>query len=94
MKISEVSESIIKAHCGASGEDSDELLRVYADAAKKFITDYTGLTAEQADECPDLTVVYLDIINEMFNQRMIMTSGTQLNEFQRQILAMHSVNLL
>ena len=43
MKISEVSLSVVKAHCGISGEDSDELLEVYMAAAKKLAADYTGL---------------------------------------------------
>lgn len=94
MKISEVSLSVIKAHCGISGEDSDELLSVYSDAAKKLVEDYTGLSAQQLDEFPDITVAFLNIVNEMFSQRLVMTSGTQLNAFQRQILDLHSVNLI
>lgn len=94
MKISEVSLSVIKAHCGLSGDDSDELLTVYSDAAKKVVEDYTGLSAEQLDEFPDITVAFLNIVNEMFSQRLVMTSGTQLNAFQRQILDLHSVNLI
>ena len=64
------------------------------DAAKKFIADYTGLTPAQLDEYPDITAAYLNMVNEMFTQRLVMTAGTQLNEFQRQILDMHAVNLL
>ena len=94
MKISEVSLSAVKAHCGVSGTDSDELLGIYMDAAKKLSTDYTGLSEEQLDEFPDITVAYLNMVNEMFSQRLVMTAGTQMNEFQRQILDMHSVNYL
>lgn len=94
MKISEASLSVVKAHCGVSGDDSDELLTAYMDAAKKLAEDYTGLTAQQLDDCPDITVAWLNMVNEMFTQRLVMTSGTQMNEFQRQILDMHSVNLL
>ena len=94
MKLSEVSLSVIKAHCGISGEDSDELLTVYMDAAKRLAEDYTGLSAQQLDDYPDITVAWLNMVNEMFTQRLVMTSGTQMNEFQRQILDMHSVNYL
>lgn len=94
MKLSEVSLSVIKAHCGVSGGDSDELLNVYSDAAKKLCEDYTGLSAEELDKFPDITVAFLNMVNEMYSQRLVMTSGTQMNEFQRQILDMHSVNLL
>lgn len=94
MKISEVSLSAVKAHCGISGTDSDELLSIYMDAAKKLASDYTGLSEEQLDEFPDITVAYLNMVNEMFSQRLVMTAGAQMNEFQRQILDMHSVNYL
>lgn len=94
MKLSEVSLSVIKAHCGISGEDSDELLTVYSDAAKKLVEDYTGLSTQQLDEFADITVAFLNIVNEMFSQRLVMTNGTQLNAFQRQILDLHSVNLI
>ncbi len=94
MKISEVSLSAVKAHCGISGEDSDELLGIYMDAAKKLCADYTGLSKEQLDEFPDITVAYLNMVNEMYSQRLVMTAGTQMNDFQRQILDMHSVNYL
>ena len=94
MKISEVSLSAAKAHCGISGEDSDELLEIYMAAAKKLVADYTGLSEKQLDEYPDITVAYLNMVNEMYSQRLVMTAGTQMNEFQRQILDMHSVNYL
>lgn len=94
MKISEVSLSAVKAHCGVSGSDSDELLEIYMVAAKKLAADYTGLSEEQLDEYPDITVAYLNMVNEMYSQRLVMTAGTQMNEFQRQILDMHSVNYL
>lgn len=94
MKISEVSLSAVKAHCGISGEDSDELLKIYMSAAIKIAADYTGLSEEQLDEYPDITVAYLNMVNEMYSQRLVMTAGTQMNEFQRQILDMHAVNLL
>lgn len=94
MKISEVSLSAVKAHCGISDEDSDELLKIYMSAAIKIAADYTGLTEKQLDEYPDITVAYLNMVNEMYSQRLVMTAGTQMNEFQRQILDMHSVNYL
>ena len=94
MKLSEVSLSIVKQHCGVSGDDSDALLGVYMAAAKRLACDYTGLDEEKIDEFEDITVAYLDMINEMLNQRMVMTSGTQMNEFVRQILDVHSVNYL
>ena len=94
MKISEASLSVVKAHCGISGEDSDELLEIYMAAAKKLAADYTGLSEEQLDEFPDITVAYLNMINEMYSQRLVMTAGAQMNAFQRQILDMHSVNYL
>lgn len=94
MKLSEVSLNVIKAHCGISGDDCDELLEVYKDAGIKLVSDYTGLNESELDEFADITVAFLNIVNEMFSQRLVMTNGTQLNAFQRQILDLHSVNLI
>ena len=68
MKISEVSLSVIKAHCGVSGNDSDELLKVYLEAAKRLAADYTGFSEEQLDEFPDITVACLNMVNEMYSR--------------------------
>ncbi len=94
MKISEVSLSLIKDHCGVSDSDSDELLKVYKEAAKKQIIDYTGLSAEEADEFPDLIYPLLAIIGDMFNSRTMTVDNDKLNPMAVQIMNLHCRNFL
>lgn len=94
MKASELSLDLIKLHCGISGNDSNDLIEMYKEAAIKLASDYTGLSKEKLDEFPDITVAVLNMINEMFSQRLVMTGETQMNAFQKQILDLHSVNYL
>ncbi len=94
MKISEVSLNLIKDHCGVSGNDSDELLGIYRDAAAKQISDYTGLSSEEMDEFPDLVYPLLAIIGDMFNSRAMTVDNDKLNPMAVQIMNLHCRNFL
>ena len=94
MKISEVSLSLIKDHCGISGSDSDELLEVYRAAAVRQIADYTGISEEGLDEFPDLVYPFLAIIGDMFNNRTMAADSDKLNPMAEQIMNLHCRNFL
>ena len=94
MKISELSLSTAKDFCGASGNDSDELFGIMLSAAKRFILDTTGLSEEQADECDDLTVALLVLVNDMFTTRTYAVDSATINPFAEQVIALHRRNLL
>lgn len=94
MKISEVELGTIKDHCGISGSDSDGLLEIYKAAAAQQISGYTGLTAEEMDELPDLTYAYLALVCEMFNSRTVTVEIDKVNPMAMQIMNSHCVNLL
>lgn len=94
MRISEVSLSLIKDHCGVSGEESDELLTVYKAAALKQISDYTGLTAEELDECEDMVYALLTIVGDMYNSRTMTVEQDKLNPMAAQIMNLHCRNLI
>ncbi len=94
MKISEIDLNRVKAFCGVSESDSDELLTVALDAAKAFVVGYTGLSVEQADEHEDLTAAVLILVNEMFVNRVYTVDTSTINPTAKQIMDMHSRNLL
>ncbi len=94
MKISEVSLNLIKDHCGVSGNDSDELLNIYKEAAAKQISDYTGLSPKEMDGFPDLVYPYLAIIGDMFNSRTMTADSDKLNPMAVQIMNLHCRNFL
>lgn len=94
MKISEVTQEILKDHCGISGDDSDGLLDVYSEAAKSQICGYTGLSREELDEFPDLVYAYLALVGEMFSTREITVESGKINPMAKQIMDLHRVNLI
>ncbi len=94
MKISEVDLDTIKAHCGVSESDSDRLLEIYRSAAHRQILDYTGLSEEQADGRADLVYALLAIVGEMFTTRDMRVEYDKLNPMAKQIMDLHTVNLL
>ncbi len=94
MKISEVSLSVIKAHCGVSDNDSDELLEIYRASAVKQICDYTGLSADELDEYEDLVYAVLVIVGDMFGSRTMTVEQDKLNPMAVQIMNLHCRNLI
>ncbi len=92
MKLSEVSLSIVKDFCGTSGSDSGSLFQVFMASARAKILAETGLTAEQADECEDLTLAFLVLVNEAFTTRTNTIEGSTLNPMVEQILSAHHRN--
>ncbi len=94
MKISELGLNRVKAFCGVSESDSDDVLTVALDAAKAFVAGYTGLSAEQSDEHEDLTAAVLILVNEMFVNRVYTVDSGTINPTAKQIMDMHSRNLL
>ena len=94
MKISGISDELIKEHCGISGSDSDELIAVYKSAAIAQICAYTGLTAEELDGLEDVAYAFLAIVGEMFSVREMTVEITDLNPMAKQILESHRRNFL
>ncbi len=63
-------------------------------AAKHFVENYTGLTAEQIDSHEDLTIAVLLLVQDMSDNRSVYVDKNNLNRVLQTILNFHSVNLL
>lgn len=94
MKISGVTNELIKEHCGISGDDSDGLLEIYKRAAIAQICAYTALSEEQLDELEDVAYAFLALVCEMFSVRDMTVEIDKLNPMAKQILDSHRRNLL
>lgn len=96
MKLSDLTFEIITAHSGISDNSAETaaLLDMYKAAATAFILGYTGMNSEMLDEHEDITVACCCIIDDMYNNRSMTVSRDTLNPTARQILDMHSRNLL
>lgn len=62
--------------------------------AKDFITNYTGRTAEEIDTYPDIIIVVMILVQDMWDNRAYYVDKTNINAVVDSILHMHSVNLL
>ena len=91
MKISEITDEILLKHCNAYEEDLD-LLKIYKESAIKYIKDYTGL--EELDKYDDITLAYLNLISEMYDNRALTVDNNKSNNLVTSILNMHTSNLL
>lgn len=96
MKISEltVSDLMNYAHEYSDDPETIKLFTTIFVAAKGYIRSYTGLSDEQLDEIPDLTIVLKIIANELYDNRTMTVQNEKVNPVVKTILDMHSINLL
>ena len=97
MKISEVTAAKIKEYINAEHED-DATIEMIILAAKKYIKSFTGLSEENIDKHEDLTIAFLVICSDFYDQRhYILTendNGLNANIIVENILNMYRVNLI
>lgn len=89
MKISELTDEIIKEYCGMDAEEP--LLETYKAAARAFISGYTGLASDKLDTFDDLSMAYLILINDMSINRDYSVSKDTVNPSVGSILNMHCI---
>lgn len=95
MKISEVSvmeaARYIRAECG----EYDPLeLQSIMDAARAYISGYTGLSVAELDEYEDLTLAFLVVCREMHDHRELDGASGGANRVIDSIMGLHRRNLL
>lgn len=93
MKIKELSDRQILDSIGIS-DDEANLLQVYKDAALQYIISHTALTEDEVNEKDDLTVAFLCLIGDMFENRSATVQGGKPNETVRVILGHYDHNLI
>lgn len=93
MKLREVSVRDV-AQFGRIPEQDDSLIPVIMAAAQSYVLGYTGLTLEQTDAYEDLTLAYLVLCCEMYDNRNMTTDNDKVNPYVKSVLAMHAVNYL
>lgn len=93
MKLREVKAQDVAQFARIPDEDESLIGPVMA-AAKSYVLGYTGLTLEQTDAYEDLTLAYLVLCCEMYDNRNITTGNDKVNPYVKSVLAMHAVNYL
>lgn len=99
MEISKVSDITVQALADylrlADPSDADNtLLAAIIKASTAYICKYTGLSAAQLDESPDMVVAALCLAQDMYDNRSMYVDSSRQNLTVQSILDMHSINLL
>ena len=99
MKPSELSIIDVENYLHIDEPDVDDaeraMLTAMLTAAQKYVSGYTGLTAEQMDEHEDISIAVLCVAGDMYTNRdMMSTAKGDVNLTARSIMDMYSVNLM
>ena len=79
MKINDVPDSLIIKHCNVYDDDMD-LIKLYKESAKSYIKSYTGLDDDGINKYEDLTIVYLNLISDMYDNRSFTVENDKENK--------------
>ena len=95
-KISEISQTDLVDYLRISELDSSQvqLLSTIQAAATNYIVGVTGLTLEQLDNYPDLTIALYALVQDMYDNRTIYVDKANISDTVSTILNMYRTNLL
>lgn len=95
-KISEITLNDLVDYLRISELDSSQtqLLTTIQAAATSYIVGVTGLTLEQLDNYPDLTIALYALVQDMYDNRAIYVDKANIGDTVSTILNMYRTNLL
>lgn len=95
MKISEIVPEDIVRYAKLNEDEYDErLLKTIMEAAKQYISGYTGVSPNQLDNYEDFSIAYMILCEDMYDNRTLTAENTNMNRVVDTILGMHSRNLI
>ena len=89
MKLSELTLQKVNLYLRVPDGEEDEITEVMLSAAKSAVLTETGLTAEEADALPDITVAVLAMIGDMYENRTLTAQNAMRNPTVDTILRLH-----
>jgi uncharacterized phage protein (predicted DNA packaging) len=94
MTVSEITIEYLKTYLRILEDDTDEdiLLEGIMSAAIDYIRSYTGLNDDEIESHEDLTIAYLVLCEDMFDNRAMTVKNSSVNRTVSAILSMHSKN--
>ena len=95
MRISEVTPETVKLHARVETDDEDAVIEgVYMPAALAHLLGFTGMTEEEADRRPDMTLAYLALVAHMIDHRGLLEDGGQMSRVAEAVIGKYDGNLL
>ncbi len=75
-------------------DDETNTLDTLIEVSKAFIVQYTGRSAEELDNYPEMVIVVLILCQDMYDNRTLYVDKAGMNRAVETILSLHCVNLL
>lgn len=94
MKLSDAAIGNVKDYLRVVDDTDNTLITAIMAAAKQTVLSYTGLTAAQADDYEDLTIAYLIICSELYDNRTYTVQNDRINPAAALILNLHNRNYI
>lgn len=95
MKVSEITLENLKNYFRVDYEEDDIYIQnIIMPAVLQYIKSYTGLENEVMDTKEDLTIAYMILASDMYNNRDYTVQNDKINPVVNNILNRYSVNLL
>lgn len=74
--------------------DDFNTLSSMQNVAETYVTQYTGKTLEKLDDYPDIVIVIMVLVQDMWDNRSLYVDTSNTNKVVESILGLHSENLL
>lgn len=96
MKVSDLTKKTIMLYgkIDSDAEDAELIDTVFFPAAKEYMLQHTGMTAEQMDAHPDVTVAVCALCVQMYDNRSVTIDADKLNQVAVDIINRYSMNLI
>lgn len=95
MKVSEVTIGHVSEYLRIDEEDCSSIqITAMLDAAKSYISNYTGLSGDEMDNIPEFYTATMVLCQDMYDNRCYYVERNNVNKVVSSILDMHRRNLV
>lgn len=93
MKINELSNELIRQYLKLNDED-DSLIEIFKSSAFSYIKGYTGLDDNEINASDEITMAYLVLIQDFYDNRQYSSERNYSNKAVDTILGMNRKNFI
>ena len=94
MTLSALTSGDVRQYARVDDAEEDALLDGILAAARSFCLSYTGLTADEADRCPDMALAALIVSADLYDTRSYAVDRANVNPAAASILGMYARGLV
>lgn len=95
MKLLDITLDTVKSYTHIDFDDDDSLIaNVIMPSAKDYLVSFTGLTLDELNKFEDVSIAFLCLVSDMYDNRQTTVSNDKINPTANFILNTHRVNFL